>query len=334
MSRVVGFGDFLLRLSPPGYQRFVQAAQFDANYTGAEANVLAGLSMNGVETQFVTRLPSNPIAEAALSFLRKYAVGTDHIARGDGRLGLFYLEKGASQRPSRCIYDRQFSAFTNSSPSDYDWKKIFAGATHFHLSGITPALGGALPEICREACHTAKQMGLTVSLDLNYRATLWSEAEAQAVMIPLLRDVDVLIGGREDAVKMLNVRAGTQDEDLACEQTARLLTDRYDLSCVAFTLRRSMTASENLWRAMLYQNGQSYFSRQYSIHLVDRVGGGDAFSAGLLYGLIHRFDPQHTLEYAAAAGCLKQTIEQDFNLSSAEEIEQLVRSDGTARIQR
>lgn len=334
MSCVVGFGDILLRLSPPGYQRFMQASNFEINYTGAEANVLASLAMNRVDVQFVTRIPTNPIAESALAFLHKYEIGTKYIASGDGRMGLFYLEKGASQRPGRCIYDRQFSAFVNSQPSDYDWERIFSNATHFHLTGITPALGNALPEICLDACRTAKRMGLTVSLDLNYRATLWSPDEAQRVMRSIVPYVDVLIGGREDAIKMLNVRVDAPNERLACEETARILVDRFDLSAVAFTMRQSTTASDHVYGAMLYHGNQSYYSKQYNIHLVDRVGGGDAFSAGLLYGLLHQFDPQHMVEFAAAAGCLKQTIEQDFNLSSAEEIERLVCSENSVRIQR
>lgn len=334
MTCVVGFGDLMLRLSPPNYQRFIQATSFDANYTGAEANVLVPLSLNGVPTQFVTRIPSSPIADAAITALQRYAVGVRHIVRGEGRLGLFYLEKGASQRPSSCIYDRQYSAFTRSCPEEYDWAQIFSGATHFHLTGITPALGGDLPQICLAACQEAKRQGLTVSLDLNFRGSLWTPEQAQATIIPLMSNVDILIGGREDAVKMLNVRVDAATEEIACTKTAEILSQRYPLSHIAFTMRQSTTASENLWKAMLYHDAQSYFSKQYSIHLVDRVGGGDAFSAGLLYAVIHDFSPQHIIEYAAAAGCLKQTIEQDFNLSRTEEIERLVHSDGTARIQR
>ena len=339
MSRVIGFGDLLVHLSPPGYQRLMQADHFDVNYTGAEANTLVSLALFGVDTQFVTRLPDNLVTDCALNNLRRYRVGVDHVVLGGDRIGVYYLEKGASQRPSRLVYDRKFTSLATTQPGDLDWERIFEGATHFHFTGITPALGPQLPAICQEACQAAHRHGMLVSCDLNYRSALWNLDTARRVMGELAPEVDILIGNEEDPEKLLGVKPQNTDvsrgqlDKAAYEEVAAVLTGRYSFKAVAFTLRQSLSASDNIWSGMLYQDGQVFRSREYAIHLVDRVGGGDAFSAGLLYGMIQGYDPQHTVDFAAAASCLKQTMEQDFGLSYPEEVEALLRDGGAGRIQ-
>ena len=340
MKKMVGFGDFMLRLNPEGYLRFIQADRFQVNYTGAEAYVCVSLAMMGIETDFVTRLPDNAIAEAGVAQLRKFGVGVGHIAYGGERMGVFYAEKGASQRPSKIVYDRKYTSIATCSYDDFDWDAIFDGASNFHITGITPALSSTAPQVCAEACRKAKEMGLTVSCDLNYRKNLWSEAEAKACMTRLMPYIDVLVANEEDAEKVLGIKA--RDTDVTSGRLNReSYVDVADQICriygtqtVAVTLRRSISASDNEWSAMLYTGGRAYFSRKYMIHLVDRVGGGDSFSAGLLYGLMNGYTPQETVEYAAAASCLKQTIELDFNLSTHEEVEKLVAGDGSGRVQR
>lgn len=340
MKTVVGFGDYILRLNPEGYLKFIQANTFDVFYTGAEANVCTSLAYMGVPTQFVTRLPENAIAECAVATLRKFSVGTEHIAYGGERIGLFYLEKGASQRPSRIVYDRKHSSFCESESADYNWREILRGAGHFHFTGITPALGGNLAAICLEACEAAKASGVTVSCDLNYRKNLWTCAEAKATMERLLPYVDILIANEEDAANVLDIHAsntdvisGKLDKDGYIE-VADAIVRKYGIAMVAITLRKSISASDNDWSALLYVNGKAYFSKEYRIHLVDRVGGGDSFGAGLIYGIHSGFTPQEIIEYAAAASCLKQTIELDVNLSAPAEILALVNGNGSGRVQR
>ncbi len=340
MKKMVGFGDFLVRLNPPGYLRFLQAGQFEVNYTGAEANVCVSLAMMGMETSFVTRLPDNEIARCGLAALHKLGVGTTHVVMGGERMGLLYVEKGASQRPSRVVYDRGHTAFATASASDFDWDTLLSGAELFHFTGITPALGDALPDICLQACRHAKERGVLVSCDLNYRRNLWTPERAKEVMEGLMPYVDVLIANEEDAEKVFGIRAantdvtkGQLDRD-GYVQVAQQIERRYGVKTVAITLRRSISASDNDWGAMLYTGGTPYFSRTYAVHLVDRVGGGDSFSAGLLFGIGSGFDPQKTIEYAAAASCLKQTMEWDVNLASREEIELLAAGDGSGRVRR
>ncbi|MBR3966124.1 MAG: sugar kinase [Clostridia bacterium] len=340
MKKVVGFGDYILRLSPEGYLKFMQADRFVPFFTGAEGNVCTSLSYMGVPTQFVTKLPENDIAECALATLSKYRVGTDHIAYGGERLGIFFAEKGASQRPSKIVYDRKHSAFCESNPEDYNWEEIFRDAGYFHFTGITPALGGNLAQICLEACKKAKEMGLTVSCDLNYRKNLWSRAEAKKTMEELLTYVDVLIANEEDSADVLDIHASNTDiisGKLSREgyiEVADKISKKYNIGTVAITLRESISASDNDWSALLYQNGEAYFSKKYRIHIVDRIGGGDSFGAGLIYSLNAGFDAQKTIEYAAAASCLKQTIELDVNLSKPKDILALVGGDGSGRVQR
>ena len=340
MKTVVGFGDYIVRLNPQGYFKFIQANSFDVFYTGAEANVLSSLSYMGMHTQFVTRLPDNMISECAVATLKKFSVGTEHIAYGGERIGLFYLEKGASQRPSKIVYDRKYSSFCSSSAEDYDWEKILRDAGHFHFTGITPALGDKLPEICLEACKTAKRLGVLVSCDLNYRKNLWTRAEAKAAMEKLLPYVDLLIANEEDAADVLDIHASNTDVitgRLSREgyvEVAEKIAERYGVETVAITLRKSISASDNDWSALLYKNGKAYFSKEYRIHIVDRVGGGDSFGAGLIYAIHNGFDEQKTIEFAAAASCLKQTIELDVNLSKPKDILALVEGDGSGRVQR
>lgn len=339
-GKVVGFGDLLVRLSPPNYKRFIQADHFEINYTGAEANVLVNLGYNQISCDFITRLPNHAITNCAIAKLKSFNVGVDNIALGGDRLGIYYLEKGASQRPSALIYDRKHTSLATAERTDFDWEHILDGASVFHFTGITPALGPNLPDICMDACQTAKRLGVTVTCDLNYRAKLWDLELAQATMQQLVKYVDVLIGNEEDSEKLLGVKPANTDVTqgkLSTEayiDVATELVDRYGFKSVAFTLRQSISASDNGWKGMLYKDGQAFFSKEYLIHLVDRVGGGDSFAAGIIYAMLHQYDPQTTIDYAIAASCLKQTIEQDFNLSTAEEVRKLMDGDGSGRIVR
>lgn len=340
MKKIVGFGDFMLRLNPEGYLKFIQADRFVVNYTGAEANVCTSLAYMGMETEFVTRLPNNLIAECALANLRKFNVGTSHIAKGGDRIGLFYAEKGASQRPSKIVYDRKNSAFATCTAEDFDWDAIFEGACHFHFTGITPALGESVAKACEAACIAAKQRGLIVSCDLNYRKNLWTREQAKTTMTNLLQYVDILIANEEDSADVLGIHAKNTDITsgvLSREgyiDVAKQIHETYGVPQVAITLRKSISASDNDWSAMLYSNGTAYFSKEYRIHIVDRVGGGDSFGAGLIYAYQNGFDAQKTIEFAAAASCLKQSIELDVNLSSVSDILSLMGGDGSGRVQR
>jgi 2-dehydro-3-deoxygluconokinase len=340
MAKVIGFGDLLVRLSPPGYQRFLQATNFEINYTGAEANMLVFLAMNGIPTEFVTRLPDNLISDCALTHLRRFGVGLNHIAFGGDRIATYYLEKGASQRPSRIVYDRKHTGIATASPSDFDWDSIFDGASHFVFTGITPPLGPNLPSICEQACREARRRGITIICDLNYRSLLWSLEDASRTMRQLMPLVDVLICGREDAAKLFGIgepsaASGNDTPDPAAyAAAAEQLVAQFGFQSVAFTLRETISASDTVWSGLLHSGGKTYIARDYRIHLVDRVGGGDSFTAGLIYGMLQGYDPQHTLDFATAASCLKQTIEQDFNLSFVDEIEMVASGEATGRIRR
>lgn len=340
MAKVIGFGDLLVRLSPPGYQRFLQATNFEINYTGAEANMLVFLAMNGIPTEFVTRLPDNLISDSALMHLRRFGVGLSHIAFGGDRIATYYLEKGASQRPSRIVYDRKHTGIATASPSDFDWDSIFDGASHFVFTGITPPLGPNLSSICEQACREARRRGITIICDLNYRSLLWSLEDASRTMRQLMPFVDVLVCGREDAAKLFGIgepssASGDDTPDPAAyAAAAEQLVAQFGFQSVAFTLRETISASDTVWSGLLYSGGKTYIARDYRIHLVDRVGGGDSFTAGLIYGMLQGYDPQHTLDFATAASCLKQTIEQDFNLSFVDEIEMVASGEATGRIRR
>jgi len=340
MKRVVTFGEIMLRLAPEGYMRFVQADKFGATYGGGEANVTVSLANYGLDAVYVTKLPKHEIGQAAVNSLRRFGVDTSKIVRGGQRVGIYYLEKGASQRPSKVIYDRAGSAIATAEKSDFNWDEIFEGADWFHFTGITPALGSNVAEICLDAVKVAKEKGLTVSCDLNYRKNLWSREEAGRVMGMLMPYVDVCIANEEDAYDVFGIKAENTDVTAGkvnhegYKEVAKKLSDRFGFKKVAITLRGSISANDNNWAAMLYDGENYYFSRNYLIHIVDRVGGGDSFGAGLIYALLSGYDSQSALEFAVAASCLKHTIEGDFNLVSVDEVKKLAGGDGSGRVQR
>lgn len=340
MKRIITFGEIMLRLAPEGYFRFVQADKFGATYGGGEANVAVSLSNFGCDAAFVSKLPDHEIGQSAVNSLRRFGVDTSLIVRGGNRVGIYYLEKGASQRPSKVIYDRANSSISEAERLDFDWDKIFSGADWFHFTGITPALGDNVAQICLDACKAAKKKGITVSCDLNYRKKLWSKDKAQNVMTDLCQYVDVCIANEEDASDVFNIRAENTDitngivSHDAYRDVARRLTDKFNFSAVAITLRSSKSASDNAWAAMLYRDGEYCFSRSYDVHIVDRVGGGDSFGAGLIYSMLNGFDNKKTIEFSVAASCLKHSIEGDFNMISVEEALKLATGDGSGRVQR
>lgn len=340
MSKVVGFGEIMVRLQPPGYLKLLQADTFQVSYAGAEANVLVSLSRFGHDTDYITKLPCSDVSEALVGTLRRHRVGVNNIVYGGERLGLYYLERGASQRPSKVIYDRKYSSISQAQRDEFDWDHIFEGTDWFHFSGITAALSPNMPDICEDACKAAKAHGVKISCDLNYRATMWSREEATRVMSHLAKYVDVMIGNEEDADNCLGIRPENTDvtggklDYSAYEAVARQIFERFGTTSVAFTLRGSISASENNWAAMLYQDGKAYYSKEYLIRLVDRVGGGDSFSGGLIYALLEGYDPQQAVEFAVAASCLKQTMEMDFNLSSVADVRRLMDGDASGRVQR
>lgn len=339
-KKVVTFGELMLRLAPEGYMRFVQAETFGATFGGGEANVAVSLANYGLDACFVTKLPSHDIGQMAVNSLRKYGVNTSYITRGGERVGIYYLEKGASQRASKCIYDRAYSAIALAKSADFDWDAIFEGAQWFHFTGITPALGANVVEICREACKAAKAKGVKISCDLNYRGKLWTRDEAKAAMSDLCQYVDVCIANEEDAKDVFGIEAENTDihggkiNHEGYKSVAKQLTDKFGFEKVAITLRSSISANDNDWAAMLYDGGEYYFSKSYHMHIVDRVGGGDSFGAGLIYGFLSGKAAQGALEFAVAASCLKHSIEGDYNQVSVSEVEKLAGGDGSGRVQR
>lgn len=340
MARIITFGEIMLRLNPEGYFRLVQAERLEASFAGGEANVAVSLAGYGADAAFVSKVPAHEIGQACVNSLRRYGVDTSMILRGGARLGLFYAEKGASQRPSKVIYDRAGSAIAEAHASEFDWDRVFSGADWFHWTGITPALGGELPAICEEACIAAKKRGITISCDLNYRKKLWTASEASRVMRRLMPYVDVCIANEEDAKDVFGIQAENTDTEsgkINCDgyiQVAEKLCAAFDFKTVAFTLRESLSASDNDWSCMLYQNGQAWFSPVYHLHIVDRVGGGDSFCGGLIYALTEGYEPQKAINFAAAASCLKHSIEHDYNLVSAEEVASLAGGNASGRVQR
>jgi 2-dehydro-3-deoxygluconokinase len=338
--KVITLGELMLRLAPEGYNRFVQSDVFTALYGGGEANVAVSLANFGLTAAFVTKLPKHEIGQAAVNSLRKFGVDTSFIARGGDRVGIYYLEKGASQRPSKVIYDRANSAFALSTAADFDFKTIFKGADWFHFTGITPALGKGAAELTETACIEAKKQGLKISCDLNYRNKLWTKAEAGETMAKLMRYVDVCIANEEDAADVFGIKASGTDvtkgslDHKAYESVAKQLTERFNFEYVAITLRTSISANDNNWAGMLYTKNEAYFSREYAVHIVDRVGGGDSFGAGLIYALLNKKTPQDAIEFAVAASCLKHTIEGDYNMVTVEEVLKLAGGDGSGRVQR
>ena len=341
--KVVTMGEIMLRLSTPGFSRFVQSQNFDANYGGGEANVAVALSNYGFESYFVSKLPKHEIGQAAVNSLRRFGVKDDYIVRGGDRIGIYFLETGASQRASKVIYDRSGSAVTTLKNNELNWEDVFKNAKWFHWTGITPALGKEAQESLITACKAAKKNGVIISADLNYRAKLWTTKEAQSVMIPLMEYVDVCIANEEDAEKSLGFKAGVTNvenaelDEKGYSELAKQLKTKFNFKSVAITLRESYSASRNGWSALLHDEKecvQPYRSKRYDVQIVDRVGGGDSFASGLIYGLLTKSNTKEALEFAVAASCLKQTIPGDFNLVSIDEVEKLSKGGGSGRVER
>lgn len=338
--KVVTFGEIMLRLSPKGYLRFVQSTELGATFGGAEANVATSLAFFGVDASFVTKLPKHEIGQLAVNSLRALGVDTTNIVRGGERIGIFYCEKGASQRPSKVIYDRANSAIATAEPEDFDWYRILENADWFHWTGITPALGDGVAAILEQALKICKEKNIKVSCDLNYRNKLWSKEKARKVMSALMPYVNVCISNEEDAYDVFGIKA--EDADITggklsyegYKSVAEQLVKAFDFDMVAITLRESLSASDNNWAGLLYDGKNHYISKKYNIRLVDRVGGGDSFGAGLIYSLLNKFDLQDAIEFAVASSCLKQTIEGDFNVVTVDEVMKLKGGDGSGRVQR
>lgn len=340
MSKIVTFGEIMMRLNPRGYLRLSQANELEVSYAGGEANVAVAIANYGMDAAFVSKLPDNDIGQCAVNELRKYGVDTHFIVRGGSRLGIYFLEKGASQRASKVIYDRCGSSIALASRNDFDWDKIFETASWFHFTGITPALGGENPAICLDACKAAKKAGLTVSCDINYRNKLWDRPSAKKTMSELMKYTDVCIANEEDAADVFDIHA--LDTDVSGGKlnydgyisVARQIHEQFSCKYVAITLRGSISASDNDWSGMLYTDDKAYFAPTYRVHLTDRVGGGDSFGGALIYALSCNYDPQAAINFAVAGSCLKQTIEHDFSLVSVAEATSLASGNASGRVQR
>ena len=340
MAKIVTMGEIMLRLSTPGNNRFVQSDSFDVNYGGGEANVAVSLSNFGHDAFFVSKVPAHEIGQAAVNSLRKFGVHTDFLARGGDRLGIYYLETGSSLRPSKVIYDRAHSSICEANPEDFDFEKIFAGADWFHWSGITPAISDKAAECVMQACKAAKKAGVTVSCDLNFRKKLWTPEKAQSIMRPLMQYVDVCIGNEEDAEMCLGFKPSSDVESGKTEADGyksifTKMQQEFGFQYVISTLRESFSASNNGWKALIYNGKEFYLSRRYEITpIVDRVGGGDSFSAGIIYGLVSKMSQGDALEFAVAASALKHTIPGDVNMVSIQEVESLAAGNTSGRVQR
>jgi 2-dehydro-3-deoxygluconokinase len=342
MAKVVTFGEIMLRLSPPGFERLLQSPLLQATFGGGEANVAVSLAQFGFESWYVTRVPANGVGDAVIRALRAEGVRTDAILRGGDRLGVYFTEMGASQRPSTVIYDRANSAIATLEPGQIDWPRIFTGATWFHVTGITPALGERGAANTRDAISAARQARIRVSVDLNFRKKLWSEKQAQAIMRPLVRGIDLLIANEEDLQSCLGVKVADADVTGGSlnldgyRQAAQAVATEFGIRMVAITLRESRSASDNGWSAVLWDQTWGVFhqSQHFEVRLVDRIGGGDSFAAGLIYGLLAERPTEAALRFAVAASALKQTIPGDFNRASVEEIDRLAGGDASGRVQR
>lgn len=346
MKKVVTFGEIMLRLATPGYQRFIQSVNLNATFGGGEANVAVSLANYGIPTEFVTRLPKNDIAEWCISDLRKYNVGVDKIIRGGERVGIYFLETGAVARASKVVYDRANSAIAEIKPGMIDWKEVFKDAQWFHWTGITPALSQGAADACLEAIKIANEMGVTVSTDLNYRKNLWKYGKTASEIMPaLVEGCDIILGNEEDAEKVFDIKpegfdvahTGGEVDAREFESVCTQLIERFPRAKkIIITLRGSINANHNTWGGCLYADGKLYQSKRYDItHIVDRVGGGDSFMGGLIYGLIsYPEDDQKALEFAVAASCLKHTVYGDFNLVTVSEVEALMKGDGSGRVSR
>lgn len=338
--KAVTFGELMLRLAPEGYLRFSQAEKLGMTFGGGEANVAVSLANFGIEVDFISKLPKNDIGQCAINSLRKYGVGTSKIARGGERVGIYFLEKGASQRASKVIYDRAYSAISEAKSEDFDWEKLLNGVNWFHFTGITPALSDNLAKITEEALKICKAKNITVSCDLNYRKKLWSKEKANSVMTNLMQYVDVLIANEEDASDVFNIHAENTDIDKGkidfegYKSVVTQLVKRFNFKIVAITLRESLSANDNNWSALLYDNQNFYFSKKYAMHIVDRVGGGDSFGAGLIYSFLNKFTMQKSIEFAVASSCLKHSIEGDYNLVTVDEVLSLSNGGGSGRVVR
>jgi len=341
-SKVVSFGEIMLRLSPPGFERLLQSPQLIATFGGGEANVAVSLAHFGIDSHYVTRLPAHAIGDAAIRALRAEGVQTTHIVRGGDRVGIYFAETGASQRAASVIYDRARSAISEIPPDAVPWDRVLDGAAWFHVTGITPALGDAGAAATQAAIEAAKRAGARVSVDLNYRKKLWTQAQAQAVMRPLMKSVDVVIANEEDLQSVLGVHiagtdvtSGTLNVD-AYRDAAEWVTRKLGPSLVAITLRESLSASDNGWSALLWDGASStlHQSQRYAVRLVDRIGGGDSFAAGLIYGLVTGRSHEEALRFAVAASALKQTIPGDFNRVTVAEVDALAKGDASGRVQR
>ncbi|MEM1013526.1 MAG: sugar kinase [Planctomycetota bacterium] len=338
MPTVVTFGEIMMRLSTPGHTRFSQSPTLEITFGGGEANVATSLALCDIDAGFVTKLPKNDWGNRTIASLRGHGVNVSGIVQGDGRMGVYFVESGAGPRASRVIYDRADSAISLIQPGEIDWQKVFAGAKWFHWTGITPALGGHCVGETRAACEAAKAAGCTVSVDLNYRKKLWTRDEAKAAMTELMPFVDVCIANEEDAesvfgIKGADVETGEIDRGRYID-VARQLTEKFGFTKVAITLRESISASRNGWSAMLFSDDDAVFSRRYDIDIVDRVGGGDSFAAGLIYSQLHDMPKQKAIDWAVAASALKHTIPGDANLVGVDEIATLAGGDASGRVQR
>ena len=341
MDKVVTFGELMLRLAPEGWYRFTQVDKFGATFGGGEANVAGSLANYGMDACFVTKLPVNPIGQSAINSLRRFGVNTNYIVRGGNRVGIYYLEKGASQRGSVCVYDRAHSSIQEAKPEDFNWEEIFKDAKWFHVTGITPALGPNMVKACIEGCKVAHEKGITTSCDLNYRGKLWTKDEARAAMTEICKYVDVCISNEDDANDVFGIKSEGTDTtkgELNNEgylSVARQLKEKFNFKKVAITLRTSINANRNLWQALLYVDDKDYaFSKQYDMNIVDRVGGGDSFGGGLIHSQLKGMNTQDSINWAVAASCLKHSIIGDYNMVSEDEVNKLAGGDGSGRIQR
>ncbi len=338
--KVVTFGEIMMRLQPQDNQRFLQAKGFELFFGGGEANVAVSLAQLGIDSVFCTKLPDNPLGDACVKELRGFGVNTDFIAKGGSRIGIYFAEKGASQRPAKVIYDRANSAITEITVDDVDKEKLFCGADWFHFTGITPALGQKPKEMLIELLKWAKKQGVTVSCDLNYRNKLWTRQEASVVMSDLMQYVDVLISNEEDVADVFGIKADKSNiqggilDITAYEEVAKTVIQRFGLKKLAFTLRESISASENNWSGLLASLDKTEISKKYNLKIVDRIGGGDSFAAGLIYALGKGLDDKRAIETAVAASAFKHSVEGDFNIMTQAELNNLLGGDGSGRIQR
>ena len=340
MGKIITFGEIMLRLMPEDGHRLLLNDRLEATFGGGEANVAVSLANYGEDAAYVTALPDNAVAQACINSMRYFGVDTSMILRQGERMGVYYVEKGQSQRPSKVIYDGKYSAISQVKRGDFDWDKIFEGADWFHFTGITPALSEELRVICLDACQAAKKHGVTISCDLNYRKNLWSTQEAFDTMTKLVPYVDVCVANEEDADKVLGIKAKNTDVDSGVlsadgyREVAAEISRKYGCSKVAITLRSSISANDNKWAGMLYSSGECYFSKSYDIRIWDRVGGGDSFGGGLIYALHHGKSGQDAIEFAIATSCLKHSIQGDFNRVTVSEVESLMHGSGSGRVQR